>query len=130
MAKTYYPPSGQNYSTHVGKVVYKTATNTVTLATNITTHKPCGVIVSAVDATDGPVSVTEPGERCYALIGTNATIVATTTFVCLDTDSGVTHETSASYVVGHVVEPNPAEASVRESGYLEIVFLPELNPAP
>jgi len=130
MARTYAPPSGANYSTHVGKVVYKTGTNTVTLATNVTTHKPCGVIVAAVDEADGPVSVCDVGEKVRALIGANATIIATTTFVCLDTDSGVMEETSASYIVGHVCEPNPAEASVREPGYIEIVFLPSLTAAP
>lgn len=128
MAKTYYPPSGANYSSHVGKVVYKTSTNTVTLATDIDGHVPCGVILGAVDATDGPVSITEPGDRCFAVVDATATLVATTTFVCLGANSGVTEETSTAYVVGHVVEPNPA--SLRTSGYIEIVFHPELNPAP
>lgn len=128
MARTYNPASGANYSASVGKVVYKTGTNTVTLATDIDGHKPCGVIIGAVNATDGPVSVSDIGEKCFAVIDSTATILATTTFVCLGANSGVVEETSASYVVGHVCEPNPA--SPRTTGFLEIIFAPELNPAP
>lgn len=130
MARTYAPPSGQNYSTHVGKVVYKTATNTVTLATDVDGHKPCGIIVAAVNEADGPVTVCDVGEKVLAVIDSTATIIATTTFVCLGANSGVVEETSLSYVVGHVCEPNPLEASVREPGYIEITFLPSLTPAP
>ena len=79
MARTYNPASGANYSASVGKVVYKTGTNTVTLATDIDGHKPCGVIIGAVNATDGPVSVSDIGEKCFAVIDSTATILATTT---------------------------------------------------
>lgn len=128
MARTYLPAAGANYSSKIGQVVYKTANNTVTLATDIDGHVPCGVIVAAINETNGPVTVCDPGDRVLCDIDATATFVATSTFACLGANSGVTEETSTAYVVGPIVEPNPAIP--REAGYIEIVFQPELNPAP
>jgi len=90
-------PTGANYVANVGKVVYESAANEVTLCTSPTAEIPFGIITKAQNVAAGSVTVCVAG-RCEAAIG-DAVTPGTHGLLACAADSKLDPAASGDYVI-------------------------------